>query len=667
MATALALGAPGIYRVPAPSVRRITGVRMDVAAFVGVAPRGPASLPALEADWVERRWEGVRDAARTVAVPVESWEAYANLYGAFEGVGLLPYAVASFFDQGGRRAYIARIVPGGSDARDGVAWGRVAGLRASSGADDVKVWARNQGVWGNALQTEVSLDARRLTPRSLSGTDMHLTRGSSISVGVLLRGTLGGGATELRYVVDTVEEWSATEGRVLHATLESAFSAMPARLEVLDARLTVREVGTPPAGAERVDRTERYTGLGLASAHPRWMGKVLALESELLRPDPAWVGGRLSVADGLVAGGTLVSEAFTGGADRYEIVVPDDFFDDAWDPAADTPGDGIQALGEVGDLALLVVPDLYSPEPLAPTESVQDPDVGSGPRFAPCLPTAEPVRQAVRRDDLTGLRLVPPGDLDAIIALQSRVVDFADARGDIHALLDVPPGLDYDAVVRWRSHFASIQAAAYHPWLRVGRAKDARDALIDVPPSAVAAGIIASSEEQAGVEEGPANVIARNVLDVTARITRAEHDLLHPMGINVYLLERDGVRLTAARSLSDGPEYRQISVRRIVTLIVRTLEQRMRWTVFEPNNARLRREVRSLVRGLLRELYRAGAFRGATEQEAFFVRCDESLNPPRVVDAGQLVCEVGVSPAEPLEFIALLLVRGADGTVLMEG
>ena len=54
-------------------------------------------------------------------------------------------------------------------------------------------------------------------------------------------------------------------------------------------------------------------------------------------------------------------------------------------------------------------------------------------------------------------------------------------------------------------------------------------------------------------------------------------------------------------------------------------------------------------------LYRAGAFRGATESEAFFVRCDESINPRYAVDAGQLVAEIGVAPAEPVEFIVLRL------------
>ena len=97
----------------------------------------------------------------------------------------------------------------------------------------------------------------------------------------------------------------------------------------------------------------------------------------------------------------------------------------------------------------------------------------------------------------------------------------------------------------------------------------------------------------------------------------------------------------------------------------RTLEQQTRWIVFEPNNETLRAEVRQQLGAFLRQLYYAGAFRGATEEEAFFVRCDEPLNPAYVVDSGQLIAEVGVAPAEPLEFIVLRLVRDGDGTLLM--
>src|SRR5258708_30572064 len=108
---------------------------MDVCAFAGVAPRGPARTRETLSD---------RSVARrgSTAVAIESWDEYVRLYGAFEGRGRLPYAVSAFFDQGGRCAYVVRIVHWYDDADDdaGVATGTLGpvGLRA-----------RNEGSWGS--------------------------------------------------------------------------------------------------------------------------------------------------------------------------------------------------------------------------------------------------------------------------------------------------------------------------------------------------------------------------------------------------------------------------------------------------------------------------------------------------------------------------------------
>jgi uncharacterized protein len=131
-------------------------------------------------------------------------------------------------------------------------------------------------------------------------------------------------------------------------------------------------------------------------------------------------------------------------------------------------------------------------------------------------------------------------------------------------------------------------------------------------------------------------------------------------------MERDGIRLTAARTLSLDPTWRQLNVRRLVTMIRRVLERQMQWSVFEPNNSRLRFQVSRMLEAYLRQLYRANAFTGASEHEAFFVKCDDKLNPLPVEQAGQLIAQVGVAPAEPLEFIVLDLARDGDSVLTKE-
>jgi phage tail sheath protein FI len=270
--------------------------------------------------------------------------------------------------------------------------------------------------------------------------------------------------------------------------------------------------------------------------------------------------------------------------------------------------------------------------------------------------------------DLSGLRLDPrlPTDLSTIVALQLQLVEFSDLLQSFVALIDVPPGLSQRQILAWRTAFSSSYAAAYHPWLLTAPADDPRNVLVSVPPSAAAAGIIAQSEVTYGVPHGPANVLVADAVDVADVVSPARQDALHPLGINVYLRDRDGIRLTAARTLSSDPDYRQLSVRRLMTLLRRTLLQKMQWVVFEPNATALRNEVRQMLRRYLRQLYAAGAFVGDTESEAFFVRCDESNNPPQFVEAGQLLVEVGVAPARPTEFILVRLWANADGSLVTQ-
>jgi hypothetical protein len=265
---------------------------------------------------------------------------------------------------------------------------------------------------------------------------------------------------------------------------------------------------------------------------------------------------------------------------------------------------------------------------------------------------------------LDGLLLDPriPADIETIAGLQRRVVDFAEERRRFIVLLDVPPGLRPRRILDWRARFDSSFAGSYHPWLRVGDG----DPRAPLPPSGIAAGLIAKREMRFGLPHGPANELAVDVVALNEPVPAALHDTLHPLGVNVFQSERDGVRLTGARTLSRDPAWRQLSVRRLMTHLVLVLEREMQWLVFEPNTPGLRAQVRQLLRAYLRRLFAAGAFQGRSEDEGFFVRCDDELNPPRLVDLGQLVCEVGVAPSEPMEFLVLRIARDHDGGLTVE-
>jgi phage tail sheath protein FI len=118
--------------------------------------------------------------------------------------------------------------------------------------------------------------------------------------------------------------------------------------------------------------------------------------------------------------------------------------------------------------------------------------------------------------------------------------------------------------------------------------------------------------------------------------------------------------------MSSDPDYRQLSVRRLMTTLEITLDRQSQWIIFEPNTAELRRDLTFSITQLLRGLQRAGAFAGATDADSFFVRCDDDLNPRASQELGRLVAEVGVAPASPLEYLVLRISQDAAGRVQIQ-
>jgi hypothetical protein len=52
---------------------------------------------------------------------------------------------------------------------------------------------------------------------------------------------------------------------------------------------------------------------------------------------------------------------------------------------------------------------------------------------------------------------------------------------------------------------------------------------------------------------------------------------------------------------------------------------------------------------------------GTSPDQAFYVKCDAETNPPEVIDAGQLVVEIGLAPVKPAEFVIFRIGQMASG------
>ncbi len=91
-----------------------------------------------------------------------------------------------------------------------------------------------------------------------------------------------------------------------------------------------------------------------------------------------------------------------------------------------------------------------------------------------------------------------------------------------------------------------------------------------------------------------------------------------------------------------GASYQCSSARRIVP---------SHWVVFEPNMEPTWIAVRQSVTNFLRTVCRNGALMGATEDGAFFVRCDRTTMTQDDLDNGRLICLIGVAPVRPANFV----------------
>jgi phage tail sheath protein FI len=136
-------------------------------------------------------------------------------------------------------------------------------------------------------------------------------------------------------------------------------------------------------------------------------------------------------------------------------------------------------------------------------------------------------------------------------------------------------------------------------------------------------------------------------------LSRNEQDLLNPKGVNAIRTMNGNIRVWGARTLGgqDNGEYTYVSVRRLLIYLRESIDRGTQWVVFEPNAKPLWKKIIRSVTAFLTGVWRDGALFGDTPEQAFFVKCDETTNPPDVRDLGQVVTEIGVAVVKPAEFV----------------
>jgi len=493
---------PGVYveegeRGPKP----IEGVPTSTAAFIGETERGSLTPKY-----------------------VTSYKDYARLFGGvYAADRYMPYAVNGFFENGGKRMYVARVVGAGA-------------VPASVAVGPLTATATGPGAWGNRVFLMVQ-ESKTTRPKAGGGTE---------PIGFRLR--VAYYSTE---PTKSPEEWFGNADK-----------------------------------GPRPSFSETFEDLSQDETSPDFYDKRLRGSSALLE-----LAATAGAAPGQVE---LGFKRLAGGVDGAALIVAD--YTGKPEDRDNAPEQGLAAL------AL----DPYREVSLV---------------YSPNAPNA--VAQAI--------------------------ISHCENARFRFAVVDCQKTMNLDFEPRTTIQDTKY-GAFYYPWIRISDPQTG--ARKEVPPGGHVLGIYARSDSERGVFKAPGNEIVRGAIELTVDTDDGKQEGLNPRGINaIRQFPGRGIRLWGVRTLSSDGLWKYVSVRRLFIFLERSIYESTQWVVFEPNDDKLWARVIDTIRLFLRAQWRAGALFGRTEQEAFFITCDRTTMTQDDILNGRLICEIGIAPVRPAEFV----------------
>jgi phage tail sheath protein FI len=605
---------PGVY-VEETSFRSrsIEGVPTSTFGMAGRTEYGPVPY-------------AIGDEILMIPAPtlVTSVTEYERAFGGLDIDGVecqLALAARAFFSNGGRRLYVSRVFPFTMTAGPNPAIDLDANFASlpvpATGPNPLARWrARWPGTLGRRIK--VSVEFRRSKNVLVGGELRGVGPGAAVEIAAANAtappDNVPPVAANIRLVARDATgalgyEPAAPGGPVVQPTGTAFHITLVVTVELRSAI----EVGTA--------RVDVYSELELGRDHPRSIFKVLEhrdppdefglvwLQDAGVTPAPP-PAQLLSALLSPPTGGFQPTGGFlTGGgpgspldADvlKGEPADPDNFRQ---------PATGLEALGELEDIAIVACPDTV---------------------------TLDPAPQRTAVNNL----------IEHCQRLRYRI-----------AVVDPPRNSSISEVREFRSQFDTKYGALYYPWVRLVDPTRKPDPggptpMLDLPPSGYVAGIYARSDIERGVHKAPANEVVLGIDSFVTNITFDRQSVLNPEGINALrFFEGRANRVWGARTMSSDPEWKYVNVRRLFIYLEHSIDRSTQWAVFEPNNERLWASIRQTIEDFLLATWRTGALMGTRPEEAFFVRCDRTTMTQNDLDNGRLICLIGVAPTYPAEFV----------------
>lgn len=266
-------------------------------------------------------------------------------------------------------------------------------------------------------------------------------------------------------------------------------------------------------------------------------------------------------------------------------------------------------------------------------------------------------------------------DIDLIIGgaaeglISKHIIGIAEERKDCVAFISPPAspggteyndisfdstltGLTSDAVVNYRTtqDFNSSYAVMDSGWKY--QFDQFNDKFRWFPLNPDVAGLVAETENTTVPFFSPAGFNRgkiKNVVRLAYNPNKEERDKLYANGINpVVTFPGDGTVLFGDKTLQRrASALDRINVRRLLVVLEKAISTAAKFQLFEQNDAFTRRSFISQITPFLR---RVQSQRGVID---FKIVCDETNNPPSVVEQNRFVADILIKPTLSINFITL--------------
>ena len=242
-----------------------------------------------------------------------------------------------------------------------------------------------------------------------------------------------------------------------------------------------------------------------------------------------------------------------------------------------------------------------------------------------------------------------PGITDANV--QAKLIAHCEGLASRFAVLDAPlKATSVDELNTHKSAYDTSYAALYAPWVQVFDPLLKRPVFL--PPSGSVCGVYARTDMERGVHKAPANEVIRGCTGLCVTYNEAEQGKLNPNGVNlIRAIPGQGIRVWGARTCSSDGNWKYVNVRRLFIFLEESIRANTGWVVFEPNDEGLWSRVRGTISLFLETQRRIGALAGSTPEQAYYVDVGPNTMTQDDILNGRLICEIGVAPVRPAEFV----------------